>query len=117
MAEEVVEGRIVFGEDSVPFEGASVEVTIEDTTYADAPAVRLARLVLRAVTHDGRAGGSIPFSLRRDASAPHRRQSLRVVVDVDGDGRLGVGDYRNAESVPVPPGPVTGLVVRMRRLS
>jgi hypothetical protein len=107
----------VFGDDARPFERASVELTLEDTTYADAPAVPVALLVLRDVSHAGTPGAGLPFVLHRPPASPGRRQTLRVLVDLDGDGRPGAGDYRNAESVPVPPGPVTDLVVRVKRLA
>ena len=116
VAEEVIEGRIVFGGDTAPFQGVSVELVLEDTTYADSPAIPVARLVLSSVSYDGAVGGSIAFALRRDAVAPGRRQTLRILVDVDGDGRLGRGDYGNAESVPVLPGSTRDLVVRVRRV-
>lgn len=116
MAKEPVEGQIVFGDDARVFERATVELILEDTTYADAPAIPQARLVLRAVSYDGRPGGNIPFSLQREPVPPGRRQSLRVLVDLDRDGRQGRGDYCNTESVPVPPGPVRGLVVRVKRI-
>jgi len=113
---EAIEGRIVFGEDARPFQDASVEVVLEDTTYADAPAVAVARLVLRAVSYDGAPGGSIAFALPRPPAAPGRAHTLRILVDVDGDGRLGKGDYRNAESVPVPLDAAAALTVRVKRI-
>jgi hypothetical protein len=116
VALEPVEGQIVFDDDARPFSGASVELTLEDTTYADAPAVPVARLVLPSVSYDGEPGGGVPFALTREPVAPGRRQTLRVLVDLDGDGRAGPGDYRNAESVAVPAGPVRGLQLRVRRI-
>jgi uncharacterized lipoprotein YbaY len=113
---EAIEGRILFGEDARPFQDASVEVVLEDTTYADEPAVPVARLVLRAVSYDGAPGGSIAFALPRPPAAPGRRHTLRILVDVDGDGRLGKNDYRNAESVSIPPDTTESLTVRVKRV-
>lgn len=116
MPEETVEGVLVFGDDAAPVAGATIEIVLEDVTLADARAVPVARAILRGVTCDGAAGESVPFSLRRPQAAPERRQTLRVLVDVDGDGRLGRGDYRNAESVRVPAGSTRELVVRLVRV-
>jgi hypothetical protein len=113
---ERIAGRIVFADDARPFRAASIEVILEDTTYADAPAVRLARTVLRDVAYDGARQGGIAFELERPPAPPASQQCLRVWVDIDDDGRLGKGDYRNAERVAVPHGTTTGLVVRMKRI-
>jgi hypothetical protein len=107
---------LLFPGESEPFEDARVEISLEDTTYADAPASPVGRCVLEHVTHRGGAGEGIGFVLSRPPPPPGRQQSLRVLVDVDGDGRLGRGDYHNAESVPVPAGAVNGLEVRLRRV-
>ena len=105
----------MFGDDALPFRGASVELILEDTTFADAPAIPVARRVLSSVSYDG-GGGSIAFVLHRDPVEPGRHHSLMVLVDLDGDGKLGRGDYRNAESVPVPPGSARDLIVPLRRI-
>ena len=115
MSDEVIEGYVVFGDDVLPFAGASIEVVLEDTTQADAPASPVRRVVLHPVAHDGVVGNAIGFSLRRGPVPPGHRQSLRVLVDLDGDGRLGPGDFRNAESVPIPPGSIRDVIVRVRR--
>lgn len=116
MAREEIRGRLVFGEDAVPFQNGSVLVILEDTTYADVPAIAVSRLVLSSIDHDGTVGGGVAFVLYRDPVPSGRQHSLRVLIDVDGDGRMGRGDYRNAAHVPVPSGPITDLVVPVRRV-
>ena len=116
MTQDRIQGRLVFGDDATPFRNASIELIVEDTTYADGPAVPVARQVLPSVAYEGERGGSIPFVVHRDSPASGRRQTLRVLVDVDGDGKLGPGDYRNAHSVPIPPGSSTDIVVPVLRI-
>jgi hypothetical protein len=109
-----IAGRIVFGEDARPFQDATVDIVLEDTTYADARADPVARVVLRGASHDG-STRAIPFALPRPPAVPGRSYTLRVLVDVDGDGRLGPGDYRNAESVSILPD-TRSLDVRVKRV-
>lgn len=111
-----ISGRLVFGADASPFVDASVEVVVEDTTSADAAAEPIARVVLPAISYDGARGEGVTFAVRRAPPAQGRSHTLRVLIDVDRDGRLGLGDYHNAESVPLPSGSLAGLSVRVRRV-
>ena len=107
----MVEGRIEFVPDRPHFDAADVHVWIEDTTYADTHAVAVFHLRLARVSHAGEPGG-IPFTLNDNPQRPKgRTYSLAVLVDMDGDGEPGRGDYVSFEAVRVPE---DGSVARVR---
>jgi hypothetical protein len=112
---EVIEGRIRFGHDARAFTSATMVVRIEDTTYADAAAVCVAEALWTGVSFDGDLERTIVFRVER-APAPDRRHTLRVHIDVQGDGRIGPGDYLNSQAVALPAGPVAGIEVRVTRV-
>ena len=88
-------GRIEFEPEWPRLRQATVHVWIEDTTYADAPARRVAERLLADVSYDGDARG-IPFTLEWDdePSLPASHSySVAAFIDLDGDGRPGRGDY------------------------
>ena len=110
-------GHIDFGSERPRLRAPVVQVWIEDTTYADAPAVRVAEARMTNVEYDGDPDG-MPFTLEWDdprAHSPRRSYSLAVLVDVDGDGRAGRGDYVCPQAVAVPP-PGTPARVRVQRI-
>lgn len=97
----MVEGRIEFVPAPPHLAAADVHVWLEDTTYADAPAVVVAHVALRAISYAGEPGG-IAF---RIADVPElsasRTYTLRVLVDLDGDGRPTRGDYVAVQAISV----------------
>ena len=105
-------GRIEFWPERPRLSAANVHVWIEDTTYADAPAVRLAERELSGVDYDGGPDG-LPFTIEWDdrSQSPGRTYAIAAFVDVDRDGRPGRGDYVCAEAVSVPR---SGLPARVR---
>lgn len=110
-----VSGRIVFGKDAVEFSGATAHVFLEDTTYADAPAVALGSWRRDPVAYPADAAG-VPFDFVVEPDPPERgRYTLRVLVDVDRDGVVGQGDYVNIEAIPVrrPTGAIEAPVKRV----
>lgn len=94
-------GEIVFADDAPPFSGATLYVSLEDTTYADADSVTIERLVRRGVAHDPRAGGRLAFELHGEVPDERARYTLSVLIDLDGDGRASRGDYVNKQDYPV----------------
>jgi hypothetical protein len=98
----MVAGRIEFAADRPHLTGVDVHVWIEDTTYADAPAVRLFHHRMSGVSYAGDAEG-IPFTLDYTSRPlPGRTHTLSVLVDLDADARPGRGDYISVEAVAVP---------------
>lgn len=93
-----VQGEIVFpGE--VPARAAAVYIRVEDVSYSDAPAQKIAEEVLRDVriSSDGRLAFSLPIGELR----PTGDYSVRVHVDVDGDGQISPGDFISVQRHPV----------------
>ena len=79
-------------------------VYVEDTSYADAPAVMLFSERLLGVSYAGEPGGivfQLDYHSDRPANATH---TLRVLVDLDRNGRPGRGDYVSYQAVQVPAG-------------
>jgi hypothetical protein len=61
--------------------------------------------------------GRMPFRLRGTLPDNLARYTVRVLVDVDGDGRIGSGDYLNTESYPVlTRGYPDRVVIRVRKV-
>ena len=96
-----MKGLIVFDRDDVVLGAVSIHVSVEDTTHADAPATVVSRTTLRCPSYDGATQVGIPFSAPSPTPVAGRRYTVRVHIDVDGDGRAGPGDYVNCESVSV----------------
>ena len=111
-------GRIEFERERPRLRDATVHVWIEDTTYADVPAIRVAEHRMRNVSYDGEPCG-IPFALEWDderSRLPGHTYSVAAFVDVDLDGWPGRGDYVCSRAVPVPQ-PDTVAQVRVQRIA
>jgi hypothetical protein len=69
-------------------------------SLADAPAVIVGRQVQEHVELPG-GGAAIPFEVRAPPADPGASYSVRVHVDLDGDGEVSPGDYVSTTSYPV----------------
>ena len=72
-----------------------MHVTLEEVSFADAPARALATAVVRGVAHDPATGDTIiPFSIAApDVTIdPRAEYGVRVWIDRDSDGRSSRGD-------------------------
>ena len=96
-----VRGRILFDKDVGPFTGATVYVRVENVSRADAAAEVAAEQVLRGVSYRGGEEEALSFELRVDSVDERAQYSVRVHVDVDGDGEISPGDYVSPASHPV----------------
>ena len=96
-----VRGEVRFEAGAPPFGGATAYVRLEDVTAADAPAVVVAEEVLRDVAFDPEADDNVTFVLEGGAPDPRASYSVRVHVDLDGDGEVSRGDFISTESYPV----------------
>lgn len=97
----LLRGRVIFDDATEPFSGATLYVFLEDTTLADAGAVIVAETVLGRMAYDPAERNDLTFAL--DGVVPDERAhyAVRVLVDLDGDGRVSRGDFVNVESYPV----------------
>jgi hypothetical protein len=108
----LVTGRVIITEQSPALADASMHVSLEEASYADAPATTIARTVIPHVQHrpsrpgEGDEGGTVlTFALRAVGGAaaidPAGDYAVRVWVDRDGDGRPGPGDLHSDQRHPV----------------
>ena len=95
----VVEGLILFPS-TVSFRDATVYIRLEDVTVADAAAQVIAEQRLQGI-RSPLPGGGVRFLLRPSTIDERRDYSVRVHVDVDGDGVVSRGDLVTTRSYPV----------------
>jgi hypothetical protein len=93
-------GEVIF-EGTRSFAGAIVYVRLEDVSRLDAPSAVIAEQVIRDVAHQAGSQQGLEFSLYGQIPDDQASYTVRVHVDVDGDGRVSRGDYLSMESVPV----------------
>lgn len=98
----LVSGEIVFDKGGPPTVSdiISLIVSLEDTTYADAPAKLIAQQKTLISAETARHG-SIPFVVYGEVPDRLAVYTISVLVDIDRDGKVGHGDYVNAASYPV----------------
>jgi hypothetical protein len=97
----VISGTIQFEDVRRLVPDVTVYVRVEEVSRLDAPASRIAEVVLRGVRVLP-GSPSIPFTVHDVVLDPSGRYVLRVHADVDGDGRVTRGDYVSVQSYPVP---------------
>jgi hypothetical protein len=113
----LLRGEIVFDEVPPSFAKASVHIYLEDTTLTDASAKVVLHQVVANVAADMVQNERIPFTI--DGTIPDTRAcyTVRVLVDVDGDGKISHGDYVSTVSYPVlTRGYPDRVVVHVRRV-
>lgn len=99
--EPLVRGRILLGRDLKPFTNATVYVRLENVSRADVSSSTAAEKVLTEVSHRAGQEEEVSFNLYGEPPDEGSDYSVRVHVDVDGDGEVSVGDYITTESYPV----------------
>ncbi len=97
----LLSGRVVFEDSAESFGGATLRVFLQDTSLADADAVNVAEQVTENVSYDAGARTALPFELHGEPPDESAHYTVRVHVDLDGDGRVSRGDFINTESYPV----------------
>jgi len=97
----LLRGHVVFDDSAASFTGATLYVSLQDTSLADADAVTVAEQITKGVAYDAGARNTLPFALGGMIPDERAHYTVRVLVDLDGDGRVGHGDFVNVESYPV----------------
>jgi uncharacterized lipoprotein YbaY len=97
----LLSGEIDFAEPPALPPKATIYVRLLDTSMADAPAVLIAEQVLRGSVEEANRTGKVRFQLQGETISTSRQYTVGVLVDVDGDGRVGPGDFINTQSYPV----------------
>jgi len=100
-AEPLVSGSISFDEDAPAFSGVTVYVRLEDVSYADASSKVVAEQVMRDVSRRARSEEQLEFKIYGRITDERASYSVRVHVDVDGDGEVSLHDYVTMQSYPV----------------
>jgi hypothetical protein len=95
-----------------PPAGSPLRVEVRDTTYEDALAETVCGIDAAVRDEPGAALAVVELVLpRRPDVSP-----IWVHVDVDGDGRVSLGDYVTMASYPVPAGDGERVAVAVRRV-
>ena len=99
----LVSGEIVFNRIPMPdeYDRMVMHIYLEDVSFADAPARVITSLVIDRIPSDARTKGRVPFIIQGSIPDNKSRYSIRVHVDLDGDGKISKGDYINTVSYPV----------------
>lgn len=92
--------------------GARVRVEARDTTFEDAPAETVAAADGIVRDDEGAALETVELELAVVPAA----STIWVHVDVDGDGRVSIGDYVTMASFPVPDVDGGRVTVAVRRV-
>lgn len=96
-----VEGEVILGEEVGSFSGGTVRVFLEDISRADASSQRVAEQTIPNVSHEAGSKSRLPFRLQGDRTDTHLNYTVRVHVDLQGDGEIHVGDYITMQTYPV----------------
>jgi uncharacterized lipoprotein YbaY len=125
----LIEGEIVFEDDEFPIlvkchANCKISVQLEDVTMVDASSMVVKSQTIDApnLNSNGILGKNktfvIPFKLFCDIVDNQRRYEISVHVDMDGDNKVGIGDYINTQSYPViTQGYPTHISVKVTRIS
>lgn len=97
----LVKGEIIFDQDARSFSDARIFVRLEEVSLADSPSRVISEQVIESASYVAKSGASIKFALYGEMPDKHGRYVVSVHVDVDGDGKIGPGDYITMESYPV----------------
>jgi uncharacterized lipoprotein YbaY len=103
----VVKGDIIFDNNVKSFSGATIYIRLNDVTMQDAPSKLILQQVIKDVNYDdGNHGSShqkkFKFELFGNIVVDFRlRYAVSVHIDLDNDGKIGLGDLINMESYPV----------------
>jgi uncharacterized lipoprotein YbaY len=97
----LVQGEITFEEEAPPFTGATMYVYLENITVADIASEVVADYVERHVAFDPKTTKVLSFAIAGNALDPRASYTVRVHIDIDGDGEVSQGDFISTQSYPV----------------
>jgi hypothetical protein len=96
-----IRGEVVLKPHGTPFADADLMVSVEDVTAKDVAARHLAKKTFKNVSYDGREDTRLRFKLEDLKPEPNHRYQVRILVDLDRNGRISPGDYRSVKAVAV----------------
>lgn len=97
----VVSGKILVDAWRGAADLATVYIRLQDTSYIDAPATTVVEEILHDVLVEKFVDEGLEFRMIVDHVEPRVRYQVRVLVDLDGDGEISVGDYITTSAYPV----------------
>jgi hypothetical protein len=96
------EGVVLLPDGEPALRGARARIRVEDVSRQDAPAGLLAEREAGPITEEQARLRRLPFAIEYDDRG--EGCAVRVHLDIDGDGAVGVGDYVTAAHVALPAG-------------
>ena len=93
--------QVTFDQGAGAFQSATLYAYVEDVSRADAAAQALGSAVLPGISHQAGDVSGPQFTLQASVPDANAYLSLRVHIDLDGDGRYSHGDFISMESYPV----------------
>lgn len=96
-----IHGEVVIKPSGTAFKDSDLLIFVEDVTAKDARARYLAKKVIPRVSHDGCPNSVLRFKLDDLRPLPGHRYQVRVLVDLDHNGRISRGDYRSVRPAAV----------------
>jgi putative lipoprotein len=101
MAQLRVTGEVLLAAGSAVSARAVIHVHLLDTSLADAPSTVIASQVIDGIAGKIARGEALRFELHSPIQNRRASFSVSVHVDMDADGKVGPGDFINAQSYPV----------------
>ena len=94
-------GKVIINEKPDADQEVCVFIRLFDTSLADVPSKKVGEVVYDQVALASIFSLGLPFEMKMDTIDPHLRYTIRVLVDLDKDGKKGKGDYISKQSYPV----------------
>lgn len=114
----VIRGKLSFEGGIVNLGGAAVYVRLIDVSQTDAAARTVAEYKIISLPTGIDTRQEVSFELSVDRLMRGRSYTLAAHVDVDGDGKVSIGDYITMESVPVREENIASrYIVRVRKIT
>jgi uncharacterized lipoprotein YbaY len=112
----VIQGELTFTEGSSNLSGARLTVQLLEVSRADARA-RVVAEQEQTLNRESNTSRPLAFALSVDALGAREQYVLSAHLDMDGDGKVGVGDYITMEAFPVAQANARAHhVIRLRRV-
>jgi uncharacterized lipoprotein YbaY len=91
-----IRGNIIIDNVTKPFRNATVYIYLEDISYQDAPAKLIRDNVIKGIRHINETD-KISFSINGSVPNFNGKYAVRVDIDTNNDGVIGVGDLINTK--------------------
>lgn len=96
-----IDVAVKFPESAAKASGATLYLRLEDITYADAPAHLVAEVIVQDISVPPSAPLQATLRVGQERVQQECLYSVRAHLDVDGDGRVSIGDWVSTQIHPV----------------